>query len=131
MELILIGIIINFRKREVREMKKLAKGFAVVTSIVGVAAVAVGVYEKLTGKDIVEEVKKAFNDFENDDSDYDPDYDDSDDYDDYDEGDDYDEDDFGNWDEAESEASEESEEKKESEDDSMFEPEDEDDYDED
>ena len=100
MELILIGIIINFRKREVREMKKLAKGFAVVTGIVGVAAVAVGVYEKLTGKDIVEEAKKAFND-------------------------------FGNWDEAESEASEESEEKKEYEDDSMFEPEDEDDYDED
>lgn len=127
MELILIGIITNFRKREVREMNKLAKGFAVVTSIVGVAAVAVGVYEKLTGKDIVEEAKKAFNDFKNDDSDYDPDYDDSDDY----EGDDYDEDDFGNWDEAESEASEESEEKKESEDDSMFEPEDEDDYDED
>lgn len=57
-------------------MKKLAKGFAVVTSIVGVAAVAVGVYEKLTGKDIVEEAKKAFNDFENDDSDYDPDYED-------------------------------------------------------
>lgn len=126
MELILIGIIINFRKREVREMKKLAKGFAVVTGIVGVAAVAVGVYEKLTGKDIVEEVKKAFNDFENDDSDYDSDYDP-----DYDEDGDYDEDDFGNWDEAESEASEESEGKKESEDDSMFEPEDEDDYDED
>lgn len=130
MELILIWIIINFRKCEVREMKKLAKGFAVVTGIVGAAAVAVGVYEKLTGKNIVEEAKKAFNDFENDDSDYDPAYDDSDDYD-YDEDDDYGEDDFGNWDEAESEASEEFEEKKESEDDSEFEPEDEDDYDED
>lgn len=69
-------------------MKKLAKGFAVVTGIVGVAAVAVGVYEKLTGKNIVEEAKKAFNDFENDDSDYDQDYDDTDDYVDYGEDDD-------------------------------------------
>lgn len=107
-------------------MKKLAKGVAVVTGIVGVAAIAVGAYEKLTGKNIVDEAKKFLSDLENDDSDYNFGYE-EDDYDDYDEGDDYDEDDFENWDESESEASEESEEKEEPEDDSEFEPEDEDD----
>lgn len=91
-------------------MKKFVKGIAVVTGIVGVAAIAVGVYEKLTGKDIVEEAKKALNDFENDDSDYDFGYEDDDEY---------DEDDFGSWDNSDDEEA--------SEDDSEFEPDDEDD----
>ena len=95
-------------------MKKFAKGIAVVTGVVGVAAIAVGAYEKLTGKNIVNEAKKVLNDFENDDSDYDFGYED----DDYDE-DDYDEDDFGSWDN--------SDDAEDNEDDSEFEPDDEDD----
>lgn len=104
-------------------MKKFAKGIAVVTGIVGVAAVAVGVYEKLTGKDLIEEAKKVINNFENDDSDYDGDYDDFDDSD-YDDEDDYEGDDFGSWDDTESESEETNE------DDSEFVPDDEDDADE-
>lgn len=109
-------------------MKKLVKGLAVVTGIVGAAAVAVGVYEKLTGKNIVNEAKKYLDSLENDDSDYDfeefGDWD-EDDYDDY-EGDDYDD----SEDEEKEDESSENEDKKESEDDSMFVADDEDDYDE-
>lgn len=67
-------------------MKKLAKGIAVVTGIVGVAAIAVGVYEKLTGKNIVDEAKKFLDKVEEDEfADDFGDFDDSD----YDEDDDY------------------------------------------
>lgn len=70
-------------------MKKLAKGIAVITGIVGVAAIAVGVYEKLTGKNIVDEAKKFLDKVEEDDfADDFGDFDDSD----YDEDDDYSED---------------------------------------
>ena len=68
-------------------MKKLAKGIAVVTGIVGVAAVAVGVFEKVTGKNIVDEAKKFLDKVEEDDfADEFDDFDDSD----YDEDDDWD-----------------------------------------
>lgn len=116
-------------------MKKLVKGLAMVTGVVGAAAVAVGVYEKLTGKNIVDEAKKYLDSLENDDSDYDfddcddedfGDWDeDEDDYDDY-EGDDYDD----SEDEEKEDESSENEDKKESEDDSMFVADDEGDYDE-
>lgn len=70
-------------------MKKLAKGIAVVTGIVGVAAIAVGVYEKFTGKNVVDEAKKFLDKVEEDDfADDFGDFDDSD----YDEDDDYSED---------------------------------------
>lgn len=79
-------------------MKKLAKGIAVVTGIVGVAAIAVGVYEKLTGKNIVDEAKKFLDKVEEDDfADDFGDFDDSD----YDEDDDYSEDYDGSADEDE------------------------------
>ena len=68
-------------------MKKLAKGIAVVTGIVGVAAVAVGVFEKVTGKNIVDEAKKFLDKVEEDDfADEFEGFDDSD----YDEDDDWD-----------------------------------------
>lgn len=66
-------------------MKKLAKGIAVVTGIVGVAAVAVGVFEKVTGKNIVDEAKKFLDKVEEDDF--------ADEFDDFDDSD-YDEDEF-------------------------------------
>lgn len=90
-------------------MKKFAKGIAVVTGVVGVAAVAVGVYEKLTGKNVVDEAKKFLSDLDSDDVfNYESD-----------EDDDYDEDDFGSWDSSDDE--------EDGEDDSEFEPDDEDD----
>lgn len=93
-------------------MKKFAKGIAVVTGVVGVAAIAVGVYEKLTGKNIVDEAKKILNDHDSDDVfNYESD-----------EDDDYDEDDFGSWDS--------SDDGENSEDDSEFKPDDEDDFEE-
>lgn len=67
-------------------MKKLAKGIAVVTGIVGVAAIAVGIYEQLTGKNVVDEAKKFLDKVEEDDfADDFGDFDDSD----YDEDDDW------------------------------------------
>lgn len=96
-------------------MKKLAKGIAVVTGIVGVAAIAVGVYEKLTGKNVVDEAKKFLDKVEEDDfADDFGDFDDSD----YDEDDDY----SDNYD-----ASADEEEHK---DDSKFKPNDEDEFEE-
>lgn len=93
-------------------MKKFAKGIAVVTGVVGVAAIAVGVYEKLTGKNIVDEAKKILNDNDSDDVfNYESD-----------EDDDYDEDDFGSWGSSDDE--------EDSEDDSEFKPDDEDDFEE-
>lgn len=96
-------------------MKKLAKGIAVVTGIVGVAAIAVGVYEKLTGKNVVDEAKKFLDKVEEDDfADDFGDFDDSD----YDEDDDY----SDNYDDSADE-----EERK---DDSGFKPNDEDEFEE-
>lgn len=96
-------------------MKKLAKGIAVVTGIVGVAAIAFGVYEKLTGKNVVDEAKKFLDKVEEDDfADDFGDFDDSD----YDEDDDY----SDNYD-----ASADEEEHK---DDSKFKPDDEDEFEE-
>lgn len=96
-------------------MKKLAKGIAVVTGIVGIAAIAVGVYEKLTGKNVVDEAKKFLDKIEEDDfADDFGDFDDSD----YDEDDDY----SDNYD-----ASADEEEHK---DDSEFKPDDEDEFEE-
>lgn len=91
-------------------MKKFAKGIAVVTGVVGVAAVAVGVYEKLTGKNVVDEAKKFLSDLDSDDDVFNYESD---------EDDDYDEDDFGSWDSSDDE--------EDGEDDSEFEPDDEDD----
>lgn len=96
-------------------MKKLAKGIAVVTGIVGVAAIAVGVYEKLTGKNIVDEAKKFLDKVEEDDfADDFGDFDDSD----YDEDDDY------------SEDYDDSADEEEHKDDSEFKPDDEDEFEE-
>lgn len=96
-------------------MKKLAKGIAVVTGIVGIAAIAIGVYEKLTGKNVVDEAKKFLDKIEEDDfADDFGDFDDSD----YDEDDDY----SDNYD-----ASADEEEHK---DDSEFKPDDEDEFEE-
>lgn len=101
-------------------MKKLAKGIAVVTGIVGVTAIAVEVFEKVTGRNIVDEAKNfldkieednfadEFEDF--DDSDYDEDDDTSEDFDDFDDVD-------------ESEESEESEDTKDVDDEDEFEEE--------
>lgn len=96
-------------------MKKLAKGIAVVTGIVGVAAIAVGVYEKLTGKNVVDEAKKFLDKVEEEDfADDFGDFDDSD----YDEDDDYSEDYDNSADEEEHK------------DDSEFKPDDEDEFEE-
>lgn len=96
-------------------MKKLAKGIAVVTGIVGVAAIAVEVYEKLTGKSVVDEAKKFLDKVEEDDfADDFGDFDDSD----YDEDDDY----SDNYDDSADE--------KEHKDDSEFKPDDEDGFEE-
>lgn len=89
-------------------MKKFAKGIAVVTGVVGVAAIAVGVYEKLTGKNIVDEAKKILNDHDSDDV--------------FNYESDYDEDDSGSWGSSDDEEN--------SEDDSEFKPDDEDDFEE-
>lgn len=96
-------------------MKKLAKGIAVVTGIVGVAAVAVGVFEKVTGKNIVDEAKKFLDKVEEDDF--------ADEFDDFDDSD-YDEDD--DWDGSDVEEGFDEEPK----DDSEFKPEDEDEFEE-
>lgn len=96
-------------------MKKLAKGIAVVTGIVGVAAIAVGVYEKLTGKNIVDEAKKFLDKVEEDDF--------ADDFGDFDDSD-YDEDD--DWDGSDVEEGSD----EESKDDSEFKPDDEDEFEE-
>lgn len=96
-------------------MKKLAKGIAVVTSIVGVAAVAVGVFEKVTGKNIVDEAKKFLDKVEEDDF--------ADEFDDFDDSD-YDEDD--DWDGSDVEEGFDEEPK----DDSEFKPDDEDEFEE-
>lgn len=96
-------------------MKKLAKGIAVVTGIVGVAAVAVGVFEKVTGKNIVDEAKKFLDKVEEDDF--------ADEFDDFDDSD-YDEDD--DWDGSDVEEGFDEEPK----DDSKFKPEDEDEFEE-
>lgn len=96
-------------------MKKLAKGIAVVTGIVGVAAVAVGVFEKVTGKNIVDEAKKFLDKVEEDDF--------ADEFDDFDDSD-YDEDD--DWDGSDVEEGSDEEPK----DDSEFKPDDEDEFEE-
>ena len=96
-------------------MKKLAKGIAVVTGIVGVAAVAVGVFEKVTGKNIVDEAKKFLDKVEEDDF--------ADEFDDFDDSD-YDEDD--DWDGSDVEEGFDEEPK----DDSEFKPENEDEFEE-
>ena len=96
-------------------MKKLAKGIAVVTGIVGVAAVAVGVFEKVTGKNIVDEAKKFLDKVEEDDF--------ADEFDDFDDSD-YDED--GDWDGSDVEEGFDEEPK----DDSEFKPDDEDEFEE-
>lgn len=96
-------------------MKKLAKGIAVVTGIVGVAAVAVGVFEKVTGKNIVDEAKKFLDKVEEDDF--------ADEFDDFDDSD-YDEDD--DWDGSDVEEGFDEEPK----DDSEFKPDDEDEFEE-
>lgn len=96
-------------------MKKLAKGIAVVTGIVGVAAVAVGVFEKVTGKNIVDEVKKFLDKVEEDDF--------ADEFDGFDDSD-YDEDD--DWDGSDVEECSDEEPK----DDSEFKPDDEDEFEE-
>lgn len=96
-------------------MKKLAKGIAVVTGIVGVAAVAVGVFEKVTGKNIVDEAKKFLDKVEEDDF--------ADEFDDFDDSD-YDEDD--DWDGSDVEEGFD----EESKDDSEFKPDDEDEFEE-
>lgn len=96
-------------------MKKLAKGIAVVTGIVGVAAVAVGVFEKVTGKNIVDEAKKFLDKVEEDDF--------ADEFDDFDDSD-YDEDD--DWDSSDVEEGFDEEPK----DDSEFIPDDEDEFEE-
>ena len=96
-------------------MKKLAKGIAVVTGIVGVAAIAVGVYEKLTGKNVVDEAKKFLDKVEEDDF--------ADEFDDFDDSD-YDEDD--DWDGSDVEEGFD----EESKDDSEFKPDDEDEFEE-
>lgn len=96
-------------------MKKLAKGIAVVTGIVGVAAVAVGVFEKVTGKNIVDEAKKFLDKVEEDGF--------ADEFDDFDDSD-YDEDD--DWDGSDVEEGFDEEPK----DDSEFKPEDEDEFEE-
>lgn len=96
-------------------MKKLAKGIAVVTGIVGVAAVAVGVFEKVTGKNIVDEAKKFLDKVEGDDF--------ADEFDDFDDSD-YDEDD--DWDGSDVEEGFD----EESKDDSEFVPDDEDEFEE-
>lgn len=96
-------------------MKKLAKGIAVVTGIVVVAAIAVGVYEKLTGKNVVDEAKKFLDKVKEDDfADDFGDFDDSD----YDEDDDY----SDNYDDSADE--------EEHKDDSEFKPDDEDEFEE-
>ena len=96
-------------------MKKLAKGIAVVTGIVGIAAIAVGVYEKLTGKNVVDEAKKFLDKVEEDDfTDDFGDFDDSD----FDEDDDY------------SEDYDDSADEEEHKDDSEFKPDDEDEFEE-
>lgn len=96
-------------------MKKLAKSIAVVTGIVGVAAIAVGVYEKLTGKNVVDEAKKFLDKVEEEDfADDFGDFDDSD----YDEDDDY------------SEDYDDSADEEEHKDDSEFKPDDEDEFEE-
>lgn len=96
-------------------MKKLAKGIAVVTGIVGVAAVAVGVFEKVTGKNIVDEAKKFLDKVEEDDF--------ADEFDGFDDSD-YDEDD--DWDGSDVEEGFD----EESKDDSEFKPDDEDEFEE-
>lgn len=96
-------------------MKKLAKGIAVVTGIVGVAAVAVGVFEKVTGKNIVDEAKKFLDKVEEGDF--------ADEFDDFDDSD-YDEDD--DWDGSDVEEGFDEEPK----DDSEFKPDDEDEFEE-
>lgn len=96
-------------------MKKLAKGIAVVTGIVGVAAVAVGVFEKVTGKNIVDEAKKFLDKVEEDDF--------ADEFDGFDDSD-YDEDD--DWDGSDVEEGSDEEPK----DDSEFKPDDEDEFEE-
>lgn len=96
-------------------MKKLAKGIAVVTGIVGVAAVAVGVFEKVTGKNIVNEAKKFLDKVEEDDF--------ADEFDGFDDSD-YDEDD--DWDGSDVEEGFD----EESKDDSEFKPDDEDEFEE-
>lgn len=112
-------------------MKKLVKGLAVVTGVVGAAAVAVGVYEKLTGKNIVDEAKKYLDSLENDDSDYDFDDCNDEDFGDWDDDDYSDEDDYeDDYDDSEEDNCSEDETKKESEDDSIFVLDDEGDYDE-
>ena len=96
-------------------MKKLAKGIAVVTGIVGVAAVAVGIFEKVTGKNIVDEAKKFLDKVEEDDF--------ADEFDGFDDSD-YDEDD--DWDGSDVEEGSDEEPK----DDSEFKPDDEDEFEE-
>ena len=96
-------------------MKKLAKGIAVVTGIVGVAAVAVGVFEKVTGKNIVDEAKKFLDKVEEDDF--------ADEFEGFDDSD-YDEDD--DWDGSDVEEGFD----EESKDDSEFKPDDEDEFEE-
>lgn len=96
-------------------MKKLAKGIAVVTGIVGVAAVAVGVFEKVTGKNIVDEAKKFLDKVEEDDF--------ADEFDGFDDSD-YNEDD--DWDGSDVEEGFD----EESKDDSEFKPDDEDEFEE-
>lgn len=96
-------------------MKKLAKGIAVVTGVVGVAAVAVGVFEKVTGKNIVDEAKKFLDKVEEDDF--------ADEFDDFDDSD-YNEDDV--WDGSDVEEGFDEEAK----DDSEFIPDDEDEFEE-
>lgn len=96
-------------------MKKLAKGIAVVTGIVGVAAIAVGVYEKLTGKNVVDEAKKFLDKVEEDDF--------ADEFEGFDDSD-YDEDD--DWDGSDVEEGFD----EESKDDSEFKPDDEDEFEE-
>lgn len=96
-------------------MKKLAKGIAVVTGIVGVAAVAVGVFEKVTGKNIVDEAKKFLDKVEEDDF--------ADEFDGFDDSD-YDEDDDWNGSDVEEGFDEEPK------DDSEFKPDDEDEFEE-
>lgn len=113
-------------------MKKLTKGIAVVTGIVGVAAIAVGVFEKVTGRNIVDEAKKfldkieeddfadEFEDF--DDSDYDEDDDIPEDSDDLTEFDDFEDDDTSE-DSDDVDESEESEDTKDVDDEDEFEEE--------
>lgn len=97
-------------------MKKLAKGIAVITGIVGVAAIAVEAYEKLTGKNIVDEAKKFLDNVEEDDF--------ADDFGDFDDSD-YDEDDDDYNEDYDDSADEE-----ENKDDSEFKPDDEDEFEE-